>query len=261
MADNFYLDKYSYHLIAVDWKGGIVYNSTGFFVKKPGRLFFITARHALTGWNAMQSVQTANYPDENEIILRIKNTDQIEPYNIDLRLYKKDASKININSDADIAIIELDITLEKKYKIYSIEEFILPEKKNNNDMMKIYGFTNSHPPGTHLREIIKDKPKEGSLQYLNPLKSNDSVYFEALTVEGIVTQGFSGSPVFSISGSTIYFNGVCIGGEPGNLKTPKLLIANAESISDIIEQKLSQNTKQDTEFPSTLKKWIAINGL
>lgn len=261
MSENLPLEKYSYHLIAIDWKGGTIYNATGFFIKKSDRLFFITASHALTGWNAMQLIQTANYPDENEIILQIKSSDQIEPYNIDLRPYKKDSSQISITEAADIAIIEFNSSLEQKYKIYSLEEFIKLDKKSNNDTMKIYGYTNSYLPGTHLREVIKDKPKEGTLAYINPLKSNDSIYFEVQTVAGIVTQGFSGAPIFSISGNTTYFNGVCVGGEPGNLKTPKLLIVNAKTISGIIKEKLSQSTKPNADFPSTLKNWISLNGL
>lgn len=263
MNDNLNLEKYSYHLIGVEWNQNTVINATGFFIKKNNRLFLITASHAITGWNGLQQINDSNHPDEMEIIFQRIGSDEIEPFNIDLRPFKSRSKKINVEIEPDITIIELDIALTEKFTIHSIEDLMMTKELNVIDSMKIFGYTNSHPPKTHLIDIINDHCKEGSIKYLTTSKLKESINYEAQTLNGSVTQGSSGAPVFTISTKdhSIKFNGICIAGEPGNNKYPQLLILKPEVIVNSIQRLLIAEPNINKGIPSTLKNWIILNGL
>jgi hypothetical protein len=256
------LQKCSYHLIAINWNKRIVYNSTGFFIKRDNRLFFITASHTLTGWNAMQLVSDFNYPDEIGIIFHRNADDKIEPFGIDLKPFKANQKYIKINDNADIAIIEMDVALKEKFKINSIEKYLGDGNWDDNHKISIFGFTKDYPPGTNLRNIIKDNSQTGYVKHIEG-NSTKGINYETQVVDGIVTAGSSGSPVFSILNgcNSAMFNGVCVGGEPGSPRFPKLLIVKPEYINKAITELLSKKPLPIPEFTSCLLEWIKMDGL
>jgi hypothetical protein len=260
IAENKNLNEFSYHLIAINWVKGIVNNSTGFFIRRENRLFFVTASHALTGWNAMQLTNDTDYPDEASIILRRKADNQIEPLGINLKPFKTNHKEITVGTDADIGIIEFSDDVQKKYKINSIEGYLGEGAFDNKLDLSVSGFINTYPPGTHLRNVIKDDSKTGILKHFTGNATNE-INYEAQTVSGVVTPGFSGAPVFAISPKGTKFNGVCIGGDPGTPQFPKLIIVKPNILFDAIKTLLAKKSSPISKSKSYLIEWIKLNGL
>jgi hypothetical protein len=250
---------YSYHIISVNWQKGIVYNSTGFFIEKKNRLFFVTAAHAVSGWNSMQGNQNPDQPDFAEIILSRKIDNKLGFFNIDLKPFKVQFAGKQLTDHVDVAVIEIDPLLKEKYQIHGIEKFLGTAELLTDQMFSICGYKNSYPKGIGFIHVIEAPGDEASMEFTKKIDINDNFY-EAKTVTNVISPGFSGAPVFSISNDVVHFNGVCIGGELGSNLQPKLLVARPEAVNKLIDERIKQKPVIVNPIVSEFFSWAVQNG-
>lgn len=217
------LRKYTYFIMgfkidrSTDSILGMVEGSA-FFLKKSEKMFFVTAKHVLHGFNNYCQ-KLPNSPDTLTILMHDKNGKAIfsNPLLIDIRKIKDTSTCEPCTTMPDYILYE--VKDYKKYNIFSIENFkpfCLP--KNTGDLV-IYGFpsTNTHDTTTG-KMIIRGASKLMTTRYSigsemdfvdkdGTLKTS-SINYVVNTKDFIVgpnLKGFSGSPAFIMDKNSLSY--------------------------------------------------------
>ncbi|MBS1743951.1 MAG: trypsin-like peptidase domain-containing protein [Bacteroidetes bacterium] len=184
------LDKYSYSIVGDCAKGR--YYGTGFFISDNNRLFFITAKHCLTGCDG--ETKNSIYPDTMFINLKIRKY-----YPLDVRI-TKDTSICDHN---DYMVIEVDTVLKK---VINTLENLIPSKTFKPLRLKIVGYPRqAYPTQNPLDAITQNLTLSYSQFFIDADKSNyiskynintERIIFLTEFVKDSHLDGYSGAPVF-----------------------------------------------------------------
>jgi len=168
---------------------------TGFFLRKKGELFFVTAKHVLTGCE--NAIQNDHYPDYMNIYIE-KNKRVIS---LNVKSIRDSCPCLAARDDTDMIVIKIEDTLGKY--VNSVESYIRKPFKKIDDI-EILGkpFSNDMMLFAKPREI--KMPKNGysiyNSQYTDTTMSKLDfslylIYPSTFKVDKSL-RGFSGSPVF-----------------------------------------------------------------
>jgi len=182
--------------------------ATGFFIKKDSRIYFITAKHAVTNYVANGDTRN-NYPDSFNVYAHY---DDPFHYISIPAIWSSDSSALN-GGLKDTDVFCYDVTHKLKGMRVSIIE--LPEigerlisRLNNFDKMRIFGFPeNMNKIEDNVIQITPPYRFESndfliSENFLNLIGNDvgiDSVRDEVQIKDSKITSafgGFSGAPVF-----------------------------------------------------------------
>jgi hypothetical protein len=196
------LQQYSYRFSFDAPMGGEDFyhaGGTGFFIRKKDRLYFITARHVMTGCGS-ENLKDPLYPDSLSIIFPVDST----RLSIGIKKWKDSAACKTFVEMADIMAIAIDTSKAKG--IASLEKLIAPLPANMEQEFVTFGYpTRAYNPQKPLAPPVQ----MGSGRYSRyKLRSNaiavkgkmDSYNYwiedTAITIDRTL-KGRSGSPVFT----------------------------------------------------------------
>ena len=132
------LKKYSYLVSGIINDHSAVIG-TGFFIKKNASVYFITAAHVVTGWNALEKKWNKDDPDTFFVKLTDKATGEDVLCSIDVSASKKRLVPFSIWDKPDIFIYK--IKKPSSYIINSIENLIVDSPANYvNEINKVFGY-------------------------------------------------------------------------------------------------------------------------
>jgi hypothetical protein len=197
------LQKYSYLIFgfydvnkigdSVDFK---MTGGTGFFIRKNGKIYLISAKHVLTPCNPDSLEKVIHFPDS----LRIRMIDSAGTYSfipIDIRKIKDTVTCDYHSDDPDVFCMEFKDT--SGYIINSIENLIEPiVPENDSCKIYLYGFPSLYTKVTQ-ETILPFKTQQSTFSsgyyYANSLDSR-KVNFMMKGTDILPRKGCSGSPVF-----------------------------------------------------------------
>lgn len=208
------LEKYSYLIYLGDNR--ISDFATGFFIKRHGSIFFLTAGHA-AGLNLDKQ---DHFPDNLNIVLSkpynsAQNTVSLdiskEPrMKRDIMLYQKPdlyIYKFKTKIKQKINFVNLSVTDYSKFDFSKIEKVVLwgyPKGPNSTaEINKPFDTVYAAGPiiGSYSR-----------VHFISNLNVIDSLTYWVNTTGTLSAEGDSGSPVFFKIGKKYFFGGVCVEG-------------------------------------------------
>lgn len=192
------LIKYSYRTHGyVETDSGIVKASgTGFFYKYKNKLYFITAKHNLSGCIQANGTVFKDSVHPNSLMI-MSGTKEEGFASIDIRIIKDTASCLPVESYPDI--IAVPINSAPQGKIYSVEEFV-ESSLIEESTVQVFGF----PASQDIRNGREFAAPASSLHWEGMYHINNLAYSgnyrlinENKDIDLIVDlRGYSGSPVF-----------------------------------------------------------------
>lgn len=243
--ENEELKKYSYPIYG--FKGMTPMTGTGFFIKRKGNLYLITAKHVLSSCRE-NGIKVKHYPDTMNVYVKFSDTTYglIE---MDIREIRDTTKCLSEIIELDAGIIKLD-TAWNNY-VNSVERFIA-EPYPEYDKCFIWGYpfhkyvVNDsfdinvgaslinfiYPNFRMTRQFIDSSSLvEDSLNYI--ISSNGFEWNKIGPLEG-----FSGSPVFlrNIHTNNWQLVGILIKGESVPNKKRILIIARIEMVLKMIDE-------------------------
>jgi hypothetical protein len=174
---------------------------TGFFFRKDNRLFFVTAKHVLSGC-LNDSTKDKDFPDTMNIVLHSQKKHIEGIFQISATEISNSIACNTIRNDPDIIVVELNS--QRLKNVYSVESFVHPPFKKVSDFV-VCGFPSKETvkPGLNLAQVstihfgIKDGQIVGGaiLEYENNRIDSLDYYIKTdIFLDSL--DGYSGSPVF-----------------------------------------------------------------
>ena len=200
------LQKYSYQIYFY-FKTGVPQHigATCFFIKKENKTFLITANHIFSLLDIFNYGKNSLHKDTLFVGLYTDDKQDLELFPIDISCFLK-TNKYNedtLELKGDYVFYE--ISIPKKYSIYSVEKFIDSNYINleNPDSAIVYGYrTFGNDTGALEAPSIKSRCQvfgniKNPIRFAYKNKNNFSSYY-LFCKDMIVGGGFSGAPVFWI---------------------------------------------------------------
>jgi len=185
-------------------RGKPFFAATVFFAKDRGKMFIIGAKHMFAGYDSY-GTKYDNFPDTLFVNLRNKRTQQLTPYPIDIRIYKKEIIGALFFKAPDILIKELP-----DYQEYIIDTINHLVKRLSIRDRQVLGYGYSYP-NVDLASLVNLPPKSyegriaGDLATYPVYKAynsvTDTINHGVIDTKGAWGPGTSGGPVFILSDS------------------------------------------------------------
>ncbi|HEY9000726.1 MAG TPA: hypothetical protein VIM89_05205 [Mucilaginibacter sp.] len=218
MVDTSQLPKYSYLIYGYAQSGNSV-QATGFFVKKKGHTYLVTASHVVNGWFFASFDKKGSYPDILFVIVGLKNTRRDTSLAIDISSLKY--TKADPYSH-DIYFIPIDVP--SNCVTNSLESLILsftPISKTPETIL-VYGFV-ADDQTISLQQFKGLKPTKAiaRLPDWNDYSCSPLVYEISYTSDDL-GPGDSGAPIYFITQNNfgnkpnsdkLQFGGLLFGGD------------------------------------------------
>lgn len=231
------LKKYSYLISGDTVLPGSInahVQGTGFFVKKKKKIFFVCAKHTLSGCNN-DNVKDPRTPEVMNILLADRSIA------INVKTLKETANCLPVQLEPDVYAVPINeneikgssinfINIEENIPKINIEE----EPKKYSEIV-FYGFPDKQNGLTTFSAmnvmVFTNNPMEYQGKWYTD-SINYSVAIEGTSVAG--TEGFSGSPVFLASEEKSFvFIGILVG---KNEKANGFYITKPKHLHDLISK-------------------------
>jgi hypothetical protein len=237
------LKRYSYNLLGFKIQNNKprIEGGSGFFFKKDGRTFFVTAKHVVAG--CLDSARkNRTFPATMNIMILPSQRSTGDILSINTVDYYHGIKCETIGPEPDV--IAIDVTDKNVSSVYSVEDFIAPPLKKVTDI-QIFGF-----PATGLNKDSTLFNEPSGIHFSLPI---DTVFKKPIQPPHnrliLINEdlgelsGYSGSPVFVMDKETkkIRLAGIFIGDSLPQNPVKYLIYVDADEIVNSVKNSLAKH--------------------
>ncbi|MEJ0101707.1 MAG: serine protease [Bacteroidota bacterium] len=216
----------------------INYTGSGFFVQANQKLFFVTARHVISGCSGKQGA-IKKFPGTMNIFLHGENGDYLPAViPVDIRAYR-DSGVCPAIKYPDIAAVQLPDSFRSKVFTIPLVENEEPDISGPVTIPGYPAIKNAGGPGGPASSIDFTVYKIlNNSSYINSEREleTDSTNYILSTKQTMIDsslKGYSGSPVFEFNKNNWHFRGILMG---ANIPGKYLVVVKQKYLKEILSR-------------------------